>query len=386
MMKLSKVALSCAIASLFISQANAYEEIKIGEFSIQPYARVVAGVEYTNNLISGGIQGDRWQAAANQWGTSYFGSQFKVNLTDGWQGLVNLESGFGTDNGTMNVPDTLFDRAANAGLTHATFGTLTAGTHLALAQDISVMDPMGFQLYGLNSLTNGANDGSATDAVLYRSAEFGGVSAALMHQFGGVVGDAERSSGDAGELSFNHGGFGFKTIYQQRADKYGRYSGGAFYGLGTQSQWVNVKNWVTAASYEFGPAKLFAGYDSIKAPEAGYASTLTTDQEATVYWTGVNYRVMDKTTLLAGYYHSKLDDSGKTSNLYSAGMNYDWTKYVTLYGTVGYITNNEVSTAVANETGMNSHALNYSEAACEDKSDCDGASQFGAYVGVTVKL
>ncbi|MGL4754463.1 MAG: porin [Aeromonadaceae bacterium] len=385
-MKLSKVALSCAIASLFIVNANAYDEIKIGEFSIQPYARVVAGVDYTNNLISAGIQGDRWQTAANQWGTSYVGAKFKVNLTDGWQGLVNLESGFGTDNGTTNVPDTLFDRAANAGLAHATYGTLTAGTHLALAQDISAMDPLGFQIYGLNSLTNGANDGSATDSVLYRSAEFGGVSAALMHAFGGVVGDADRSTADAAELSFNHSGFGLKTIYQERADKLGRYSGGEFYGLGTNSQWVNVKNWVTAASYEFGPSKVFAGYDSIKAPEAGYASTMNMDTEAKVYWTGVNYQVIDNMTLLAGYYHSKLDDSGKTSNLYSAGVNYDWTKYVTLYGTVGYITNNEVTTAVASGTGVNNHALNYSDAACEDQSNCDGASQFGSYVGIVVKL
>jgi hypothetical protein len=53
---------------------------------------------------------------------------------------------------------------------------------------------------------------------------------------------------------------------------------------------------------------------------------------------------------------------------------------------VGYITNNEVTTAMASETGINNHALNYSDAACEDQSDCDGASQFGSYVGVVVKL
>lgn len=385
-MKMSKLAVFFAMTGLCAVNVQAHDEIKFGDFSVTPYARVVAGVDYTNNLISAGLQGDRWQAAANQWGTSYFGGQFKVNLTQGWQGLVNLESGFGTDNGTTNVPDTLFDRAANAGLTHAVYGTLTGGTHLALAQDISAMDPLGFQIYGLNSLTNGANDGSASDSVLYRSSEFAGVSVALMHQFGGVVGDTERSTGDAGELAFKHGGFGFKTIYQQRADKFGRYSGGEFYGLGTNSQWVNVKNWVTAASYDFGPAKLFAGYDSIKAPEAGYASTLNTDTEAKVYWTGVNYQVIDNMTLLAGYYHSKLDASGKTSNLYSAGVNYDWTKYVTLYGTVGYITNNEVSTTVASGAGINNHGLTYSDAACEKQSDCDGASQFGSYVGIVVKL
>lgn len=385
-MKLSKVALSCAIACLFATNANAYEEIKVGEFSIQPYARVVAGVDYTNNLINAGIQGDRWQTASNQWGTSYAGARLKANLSDGWQGVVNLESGFGTDNGTMNVQNTLFDRAANAGLTHATFGSLTAGTHLALVQDISDMDPMGFQTYGLNSLTNGANDGSATDSVLYRSAEFGGVSVALMHQFGGVVGDAERSTADAGELSFNHGGFGFKTIYQQRADKFGRYSGGEFYGLGTNSQWQNVKNWVTAASYETGPVKMFVGYDRIKAPEAGYASTLNTDTEANIYWAGANYQLMDKTTLLAGYYHSKLKDSDKASNLYSVGVNYDWTKHITLYSSVGYITNNQISAVTASGTGINNHALNYSDAACKDQSDCDGASQFGAYVGVVAKF
>ncbi|MCG9714732.1 porin [Shewanella insulae] len=385
-MKISNIALVCAATFTFAQNAFAYDEIAIGDFSITPYARIVAGVSYTNNLVDAGLQGSRWEAAANQWGTSYIGLSFGANLTEGWKGVVNLESGFGTNNGAMNVPDTFFDRAANAGLSHENYGTLTIGTHLSLAQDISAMDPLSFQIYGLNSLTNGVNDGSATESVLYRSAEFAGVSVALMHEFGGIVGDAERSTGDGVALSFTHGGFDFKTIYQQRADEYGRYSGGEFYGLGTNSQWINVKNWVSGISYDFGAMKVFAGYDNIKAPEAGYASTLNTDTKANVYWGGLNYQATDNVELLAGYYHSKLDESGKSSSQYTMGVNYDWTKYVTLYGTIGYITNSEVSDIVASGAGINNHGLTYTDAACENLSDCDGASQFGSYVGVVVNM
>lgn len=385
-MKISNIALSCLMALAVSSNANAYEDIHVGDFTFTPYARIVVGVDYANNLVDKGIYGDRWQTASNQWGTSYVGLSTRAKLTDGWEAIVNLESGFGTDTGEMNTADTFFDRKANAGVEHQTYGSLTAGTHLALSQDISVMDPMGFQTIGLNSVTNGVNDLVSTNSVLYRSPTFAGFSAAYMHQFGATVGDDARSSGDAGELSFSHSGFDFKTIYQVRADKFGRYSGGQFYGLGSNSQWVNTKNLVIGASYKFGDAKVFAGYDNIKAPEAGYAQTLNTDTKADVYWTGINYNLLDNLTLLGAYYHSKLSDSGKESDLYAAGVNYDWTKMVTFYTTVGYIQNNEISKEAISGAGANNHALNYLDTACDSNGDCNGASQFGAYLGLVVKL
>ena len=385
-MKISNYAVAFAVSSIFANSALAFDDITVDQFVITPYARLVAGLNYTTNLMDGGVDGDRWQAAANQWGTSYAGIKIRTELTNNWSAIANLESGFGTDDGSVNTEDTLFDRAANVGVVHPMYGSLTGGTHLVLGQDISSMDPMGFQAYGLNSLTNGVNDGVSTSSILYRSKEFGGVSFSYMHEFGGVVGDDERSSGDAAELSFDKGNFGVKAIYQLRKDKYGRYSGGEFYGLGSNSQWINVKNFVVGASYDFGPGKLFAGYDSVKAPETGYAQSLNMDSEANIYWTGINYNLTNDLTLLAAYYRSDLDDSGKKSDLYSVGVNYDWTELVKLYATVGYIGNNSISSEAASGAGASNHALDYTDIACESTSDCNGASQFGTYIGMAISL
>lgn len=383
-MKLSKTFIACAIA--FVASHSQAVEFKVADATFTPYARLVGGIDYINHGYKAGVSGSRIEVASNQWGTSYFGMGLSVPVMPHLSAIGQLESGFGTGTGATNDENVLFNRQANVGVKHDQFGQLTAGTHLIIAQDIGDMDPMGFQSIGLNTLVNGANDGAAQNSVLYRSAEYYGLSVGYMHEFGGEVGAPKRSSGDGASLAYQYQGAKIRAIYQTRADNYGRYSGGAFYGLGSQGQWTYVKNLVLAASYDFGRAKVFAGYDRVEAPDSGYGLSYTFDDKATMNWVGINYRLTDKLTALGGAYQVKLPYSDKKSTLYAAGVNYAANQYFTVYSTIGYVKNNQIASGLVSSVGNNNHALSYDEVSCQNASDCNGASQLGGYTGVVFKI
>ena len=384
-MNISKTLLACTITLAVAHSAQAIE-FNVADVTFNPYARLVGGIDYVNHSFKAGVAGSKVEVAGNQWGTSYYGLGMSVPLIEQWVGIGRLESGFGTDTGAINEEDVLFNREANVGVKHPTFGQLTAGTHLVIAQDMVEMDPMAFQSIGLNTLVNGANDGTADNSVLYRSAEFYGLSAAYMHQFGGEVGAPKRSSGDGVTLAYRLGNAELRALYQARTDNFSRYTGGAFYGLGTQGQWLYVKNTALAGSYDLGPAKLFAGYQRIEAPDAGHGLSYTFDDEAKMGWVGVNYQITDKLSAIGAAYQVKQTYSDKQSTLYAAGVNYEVNKYFTFYSTLGYINNNKVAARLVSNVGNSNHALSYDEVSCENTSSCNGASQLGGYTGVVFKI
>lgn len=384
-MKLVKSAIACALVLSGVSAANA-EDFSMDKVTFSPYARVVGGLNYVDNSFKAGISGNKVEVASNQWGTSYIGSSVTIDLGNDFDAFTNLEIGFGTLNGQTNKENTLFNRQANLGVKHQEYGQLSVGTHLMPSQDILDMDPMQFQSIGINTLVNGVNDLTAENSIMYRSPELYGVSFAYLHKFGGEVADSERSSASSFSLAYRNGGFKVRGIYQESADEFGHYTGGDFYGLGTQGQWINAKTHIIAASYETGPAKFTAGYQHVEAPDAGYLLSYTFDDEADMVWIGTNYAISKKLTANIAAYQLEQDYSGKKSSLYTVGLNYEVNKYFTLYSTLGYIHNNEVDEAFASDVGVNNHALSYDEVACEDVANCNGASQLGGYTGIVIKL
>jgi predicted porin len=384
-MSKSKLFLAAAV-SLAFQSAHAYDTLKIGDVEITPYARVVAGIDYTSNIMSSGMQGTRVQVASNQWGTSYWGMTLKTPLTDGWSGVAHLESGFGSNNGQSNNNGTLFNRRSNVGLYNEKFGELTVGNHMWIANDAYDVDPMGHQWIGLNTLVGGRNWGIGPNTVRYATPEYAGLQASYMHMAGGAIDDARRGSGDGVSVSYTHGGLNLRVIADQLADQYGRYTGADVYGLGSQGEWKFTKEVLVGGSYDLGKAKLFAGYNRVTAPDAGYATTAKWDNKAEQTWLGINYKLTEKLTVLGAAFHLKEDVSGKKSNLFAAGVNYDWNKYFSLYATVGSINNNTISADAASMNGANNHALYYWNMACQDSSNCNGSNSYGGYAGFVLKF
>jgi len=376
--------IAAAIAGM--SVAHAADPINIGIVEVTPYARVVAGVDYTSDLMNSGLQGSRFQTASNQWGISYWGASVRVPLTDGWSGVANLESGFGTNNGRTDDDGTLFNRRANVGISNERFGALTVGNHLWIANDAIDVDPMAHQWIGLNSLVGGRNWGYGPNTVLYTSPVFAGFQASYMHMAGGVIDSSRRGSGDGISVAYSGGPLKLRLIADKIADPYGRYTGGSVYGLGSQGEWRFSKEVLLGGTYDIGKARLFAGYNRITAPDAGYGTVAKWDNKAEQTWVGINYKATSQLTLLGAAYQMKQDVSGKKSTLFSAGANYDWNKYFTMYLTVGGINNNAISDSAVSMNGANNRALYYWNIACEGGADCNGSDSYGAYAGFVLKF
>lgn len=378
--------LIAAAASFAVANTSSAAEFNYEGFTLSPYVRIVGGISYVDNSYKAGEAGSKFEVASNQWGTSYIGSSLSVALAEGFRGVANLESGFGTLNGATNEKDVFFNRQANVGVHHDVYGQLTFGTHLSLSQDIVDMDPMSFQAIGVNTLVNGVNDTFSENSIVYRSPNIYGFDLALLKKFGGEVSDSNRSSGEAVSLRYAYNNFSVHAIHQEKADQFGRYTGGKFYGLGTQGQWLYTKTSLLAASYRLGSAKLFAGHQIVKSPDSGHGLSYTFDDEASMSWVGVNYDITSKLTMVAAYYQSSHDYSSKESHLYAVGANYYINDKFTFYGTFGHINNNTISSSLAGDVGVNNHALFYDEVACENTGDCNGAGQTGIYTGVVLKL
>lgn len=366
--------------------AHAYDTFSIGGVELTPYARVVAGVDYTSDIISSGMRGSRFQAASNQWGTSYWGATLRVPLSDGWSGVAHLESGFGSNDGRTDDNGTLFNRRSNVGVANQRFGELTVGNHMWIANDAIHVDPMAHQWIGLNSLVGGRNWGTGPNTVQYTTPLYAGLQASYMHMAGGAIDDAKRGSGDGVSLSYTLGALNLRLIADQMADQYGRYTGGTVYGLGSQGEWRFSKEVLVGGTYDLGKAKLFAGYNRVTAPDAGYGTVAKWDDKAEQVWVGVNYQASKRLTLLGAAYHLKQQVSGKKSTLLAAGANYDWNQYFSMYVTVGGIDNNVIGESAVGMNGANNHALYYWNMACQGGDSCNGASSYGGYAGFVLKF
>tara|TARA_B100000700_G_scaffold330392_1_gene456387 strand:+ start:713 stop:1867 length:1155 start_codon:yes stop_codon:yes gene_type:complete len=375
------LSVSCAV----LGQAEA-AEYTFDKISVNPYARLVGGISYANNGYEAGESGSRTEVASNQWGTSYVGASMTIELGEKMRGIANLETGFGTLNGETNVEDRLFNRKANVGIQHDDFGQITFGTHLMLGQETISIDPMAFQSMGINTLVNGVNDLFAENSVVYRSPEYSGFQLDLLHKFGGQISDSNRDEGSAVSLSYTHENLSLLALYQETKDEFGRYTGGEFYGLGTQGQWLYAKTSVLGGSYRFDDLKLFAGYQKVEAPDSGYLLSYTFDTDAQMEWVGANYSMSKKLTANVGFYHVSKSYSDKKSNLYTVGINYAFNEHFTFYTTVGYIGNNTINPSLIGDVGANNHALAYWDVACDNTQNCDGTNQVGGYTGVVFRL
>lgn len=384
-MNILKTLLATSV-TMAISASAIATEFNYDGITITPYARVVGGISFINHGYDAGESGSRTEVASNQWGTSFFGATISAELDEHFHGIAHVESGFGTLNGETNVDDTLLNRQANVGVLHDQFGQLTFGTHLMLSQDIIDMDPMHFQSVGINTLVNGINDTFAENSVVYRSPEFYGFELAAMQKFGGEVSDSKRNQTRAISLHYTFQNFAVRAIWQASADEFGRYTGGDYYGLGSQTQWLYAKTTTIAASYQLADVKLMAGFEQVKAPQSGYLLSYTFDDEAEMGWLGLNYNVNDKLSANAAFYRVNQSYSGKQSNLYALGLNYKFNNHFLFYTTMGYIGNNAISDTFTSEVGVNNHSLDYNEVACEDTADCNGAGQLGGYAGVVLTL
>jgi predicted porin len=342
---------------------------------ITPYGLVDMGVTYQNHgaplsstaglglnyLISRNSNGSYFGVGGNALSSSFVGLKGNVELTEGLNGIFNLQTGFnpwsaklsdglgsivqnnGLAIGQQNTfadsakDGQAFNVAAYAGLSSPVYGTLTYGRQSALTSDgVVSYDPMGnsgaFSLIGFQGATGGggATENRIFDNSFKYAVNVGPFRAAAEAQlragFGGATGNAFQ-----GQIGADYAGLSVDAIFSHVEDAITSaplpvgtllpatlINPGNGFVAGTVSDNTSV---MLLAKYAIGPVKILGGYEHMQFANpknallagnsivGGYTlgtvnnTNFTTDKILQVFWGGVKYAVRPDVDLSVAYYH-----------------------------------------------------------------------------------
>ncbi len=244
-MRRSSFALLLASAGLAAPLAHAQSQVTI-------YGRVDAGVDVTTSangnfkrVHSGGVQGSR---------LGFTGSE---DLGGGNRAVFRLEQGFNSDDGALGQGGRVFGREASVGLSSATLGTLSLGR---LPTPYYANQPFidAFLWSGAGGMAAITRNTGGTSRQVLATAVNGRSDNAVGYQtpsFGGLIIRAQVAAGEG------------STAFGRNMGLSARYTAGpldVMAGVNRQQGANNGNGTVRAASaggsYNFGAAKLYAGY------------------------------------------------------------------------------------------------------------------------------
>jgi predicted porin len=316
-----------------------------------------------NYLISKNSNGSYFGVGGNALSSSFVGLKGNVELTEGLNGLFNLQTGFnpwsakvsdglgsivqnnGLAIGQQNTfadsakDGQAFNVAAYAGLSSPIYGTLTYGRQTALTSDgVVSYDPMGnsgaFSLIGFQGATGGggATENRIFDNSFKYAVNVGPFRAAAEAQlragFGGATGNAFQ-----GQIGADYAGLSVDAIFSHVEDAITSAplpvgtvlpatltNPGNGFVAGTVSDNSSV---MLLAKYAIGPVKILGGYEYMQFANpknallagnsivGGYTlgtvnnSNFATDKVLQVFWGGVRYAVRPDLDLSVAYYHEE---------------------------------------------------------------------------------
>ena len=365
---MKKSLLALAVLGAFAGAAQAQSSVTI-------YGIVDTGIAYTSKAQTTNVPG---QTGINT------GSKFAVNsgviqgsrigfkgvedLGGGLSAVFQLETGFNNDNGALNGQDgttgttNLFRRKSVVGLAGG-FGTVLVGRQTDFADTISAytsVNDFGGVVSNSGSGLNRLQGTRTNNSVSYTTNSLGGFTGNLMYGFGETAG--KTSAGQAFGIGgkYDNGPLGLGINYYQSkqgptpADTSLISSAAA---LNTAAGAANagqsaLKSLNVVASYQFGPARVYANYSRVKqdlntAANTGLtatgvtrvtAATLGLSKKADMYEIGTAYSLSPSLKLLAAVDYTRADFDGLSGKgkltQYSLGADYWLSKRTDLYAFV----------------------------------------------------
>lgn len=317
-----------AIRSMYLGVACAAvlaPQLASAQSTVTLYGRVVSGLAYIDKVYDpvANASFSKTMVASNQWGTSMWGMKGKEDLGGGLAANFLLESGFELKNGGAGT--NLFNRRAYVGLSNASWGSFRLGKNLFISNDVWDLDPTGQQWVGSATLVRGRNWPGANNVVEYSTPDMGGFNATAQISLGEQAGNSKANRGEGISLTYANQDLMLRAIYSQRHD-----------AAGTFTDVFNTsKETIIGGTYKFGPAKLYAAYDYITAPEAALAAASKLKHA----WVGVRYDVTPALTLIGSVFHVKSDRVAGKATLGMVGADYALSKRSLLYASFGNVSN-----------------------------------------------
>ena len=275
----------------------------------------------TNVLGSGGMT------------TSWFGFKGSEDLGGGLKANFLLTGFMRADTGTPGRfnGDPFFSRDALVSLS-GDFGAVTLGrtvapnfvptitmnpfgdsftfSPLVLHQNISLFNSTGWA--GTNP-----SDTGWSNQVIYSSPKVGGFNANLHYQFGEQQGQSSKNNVGL-NVNYANGPLALTAFYED-------------VNMTNPTPSVladSKKNWMLGANYDAGFAKLFATYGQTSAKKSDYKGKTAS--------LGATIPLAANSRILAGWAHTKLDNSDMKRNTVSVGYNYDLSKRTDAYAIAMY--------------------------------------------------
>lgn len=373
--------------------------------SVIAYLRLDAGLRFSTDVdmyqYNGGTKGRTGtvvQAGGNDWGTSMVGVHGASELSPDLSVIYRVESGFNATNGTLNgngngATNSVFNRRAYGGLSNKQVGTLTFGKDMSLSDHIWDFDPMLKENMSTATLVNGRNWNSVNDMVGYSSPKWGGFQINGQASFGNGDGSpayktTKVSNSWAVELRYTVGRVDLQAMFDEVQDTNGKLD--SLYSASDEA--------TLAATLDLKPAKLFAGYQRLSAPDASLAKTLTNSsfnngQGSTEYagynvvngvnttgvyatganmgWVGAQLQATEDLVVRGAWFYTNVNDHGGHASLITAGLEYYLSKNAFLYLTLGEVMNSGKADFAADVGAPPPQA---------------GKSQFAGFNGISVQF
>ncbi|AOZ03326.1 hypothetical protein BKK81_30025 [Cupriavidus sp. USMAHM13] len=344
----------------------------LAQSSVTLYGIVDAGIEYINSVPnSGGGGSSLVRMSTGNLSTSRWGLRGVEDLGGGLKGVFVLENGFDLDTGSANQGGRLFGRQAFVGLQQQ-FGTLTFGRHQNLLYDFSAsFDPMVIATRYSVIMHDKWMSGRADNSIKFYGAS-GPVNYGLLYstgydsQAGGEIPGAYKAGKEwSASLGYASGPFAIGSAYDEARGS-------------TVALQDNVERRATLGlSYQFGPAKVLAGYRYYHGIFDSTGTSLLTN----LYWAGVQYRATPALTVTGAVYYTDVAHTSADPYSFVLSGSYALSKRTDLYTILGYAKNRDGSGLSL--TGLNP-SLNPAATTLVNTSAqvANGENQFGAIVGV----
>lgn len=345
--------------------------------SVTLYGIADAGFDYLSGVQTGtGTTASRWRAQSSDWGASRFGLLGREDIGGGYNVVFQLESGTNLMSGTAGESNgRLFSRKALVGVQNDSFGKLTMGRNLFIANDQWDFDPLLQEAYSSTALVRSRNVPITSNNIEYQSPSWGGFSLHAQYTLGNQAGAFNRgASGEVGrsdgiQLTYKTPLFMLRAMYDELRDTNGQFS-----------------NVFTASRELFAGGNLYlnaltlqAAYTHLSAPDTAAGLAHTADD----YWAGAQYRATPALAFQGAVYYVNIGsgagdathDPHGHATMFALGTTYNLSKRTLLYATVAH---------VRNASGSNFSVANNNPGTDNDNlaNPLPGRSQTGAYVGI----
>ena len=311
----------------------------------------------------GGKDGNVSKVTSGAASASRIGFKGTEDLGGGLSAIFKLETGARIDDGTLdNTNSALFNREAFVGLSSKTAGTLTLGRqytpYYETLRDVGDPFAMGYAGTAKNLFPVASFMTRNSNAVVYKSPNLEGFTAAVSYSLGEVAGDASATRQVGGSLGYANGPLNVAVAYNSKNND----------TLTAKTNGIG-HNALIAANYDFKVVKVFGAYSKDKglnsAPLNGSATaytgvTFAASQDSSDALIGLTAPVGAAGTVMASFIRKNDKEvANRDADQWAIGYNYALSKRTSTY--VAYA-------KIKNKNGAGYTVGNNSEAGTGDKA------------------